>query len=529
MQLKTSLQVAGNTALLAAPTSLRPARNAPRKASTCKSFPEGHAGREPRKRESLVRQLTRSTTLTPSMAQISGQDRTVELRGLPSPPAFDLGGKQGNVVTSSRTSTVHKGWRAVAVDGQHLSAGALGAALAAARQRTRYSVTFRIGEEVEPDSAENAEHLLQEAEEAEREERALEAARLADEAAKEEAERAQREQRALEAARLAAEAAREEAERAEREKRALEAARLAEREAERAEREQRAREAEAAEAERKRQQRHAAFEAKRRAAEEANRLAQEAERRRAEEEAERQAAEERKEAKQREALQAERESVSKRLEQECGLPPRASVEDPQQAMLAALCKPAPVAKRGGPCDKCDGPHHEDDCPFFKGRKRFNHKDALDRYGKKGQKNESSGSEEVVVLKTAKIIPQPGDGSCLFHSLSYGLKSTDASKLRAEIADHIAANPKAEVAGNPIKDWVLWDTGMDVSAYAKTMRTGSRWGGAVELAVCAKLKQVAIHIFEKGPKGFKRISVFGEGKQVVRLHYGGRVHYDALEI
>ena len=40
----------------------------------------------------------------------------------------------------------------------------------------------------------------------------------------------------------------------------------------------------------------------------------------------------------------------------------------------------------------------------------------------------------------------------------------------------------------VKDWVMWDSGMDTANYAKGMRTGSQWGGAVELAVCAKVKR-----------------------------------------
>jgi len=52
-------------------------------------------------------------------------------------------------------------------------------------------------------------------------------------------------------------------------------------------------------------------------------------------------------------------------------------------------------------------------------------------------------------------------------------------------------------------------------------------------VCAAFKQVAIHIFEKQSKGFVRISTFGgedeEVGKVVNVHYGGRVHYDALKV
>merc|ERR1712137_1037653 len=137
------------------------------------------------------------------------------------------------------------------------------------------------------------------------------------------------------------------------------------------------------------------------------------------------------------------------------------------------------------------------------------------------------------VRNGKVVPQPGDGSCLFHSLAYGLQSTNASRLRAEIADYIMANPDSLVADNPIRDWVLWDSGLDTASYAKSMRTGSRWGGAVELAVCAKTKGVRVDVYERGRSGFVRISSFdgggGPGSGVVNLCYGGRVHYDALQV
>lgn len=213
------------------------------------------------------------------------------------------------------------------------------------------------------------------------------------------------------------------------------------------------------------------------------------------------------------------------------MPPRDKVVEPQRALLAALAVPEQLAtvKSTGPCDKCDGPHATDACPHFK-KPRDKHKDAWAHYGKKGEVNEST---ERVTLRNARVVPQPGDGSCLFHSLSHSLRATSASKLRAEIADYIAANPNATVGDNPIKDWVLWDTGMDTSSYSRAMRSGSRWGGAVELAVCAKVKRMHVHVYEKSRAGFVRISSFegdrGPNAGVINVLYGGRVHYDALEI
>merc|ERR1712137_751654 len=106
---------------------------------------------------------------------------------------------------------------------------------------------------------------------------------------------------------------------------------------------------------------------------------------------------------------AEIVAVSQRLEKTSGLPPRDTLKDPQQALLKALTRPAnapPPKKKGGPCDKCDGPHHEDDCPHFKGKSRVKHNDAWDRYGK-GKSASNDGGRQVI-LRSARIIPQPGD-------------------------------------------------------------------------------------------------------------------------
>lgn len=661
-----------------------------------------------------------TSMLTPSMAQIADHDVVVDLRGFPTPPAFKVGGRQGNVVTKSMTNSVHRGWRLVAIDGRRIKdMREMPTALAAAQQRGRYSVTFRIGEQPEENgidmaaaareaaarlaAAAEAEAFLQrqaaeeaqrmqlemleaerwqrEREEAQRRRRAEDEARRRKEVEEEEAERLRQEEEARglaeakeaeeEAKRLRqaeelkrqieAELKRAEEFEAERIRRAEEEEEVARQEAERLRLEAEARqrqEAEAAqrqcqeeeaerkrlegeeqakrllveaeeaehvrlqeetrrrheaaeEAERKRQKeeaechRLAEEEAQRKAAELAEverqrRLEVEAERKRREaeetrkkrheaeeaelqlreaeevsrrqreaehtqrklreaEEAERQRREveelnrkrivaederkrreaedaERKRSKEKEELKkeaevkVERKAVEKKLQKATGLPPREKVQEPQKALMAALTAPSKVpAKPNGPCDKCDGKHDTNECPHFK-KSRDKHDDATRMYGKKGEDSESG---QWPVLRHARVVAQPGDGSCLFHSLSHGLQSTNASRLRAEIADYIAANPDSKVADNPIKDWVLWDTGMDTTAYSRAMRTGSQWGGAVEMALCAKLKRMHVHVYERGKGGFKRISSFegdvGQGAGVINLLYGGRVHYDALEI
>lgn len=370
--------------------------------------------------------------LTPSLALIADKDVVIEVRGGPSAPPFRVGGKNGNIVTSSTMSKIHRGWRIVAVCGQRVAAQEVAAALTAAQKAPRYTVTFSMATDQEDEDKDQAKEI---------------------------------------------------------ERRRLE------------------------EEEEKERQRRLAAEAEAAAA---------------------------KKAEEAELRAVARVQVERVLEQSKGLPPRATVEEPQRALMAALGKPEVIPeakpKSNGPCDKCDGPHDTDACPYFKGA-RDDHKDAFEHYGngKDGVKKQET-SQGSLVLHSARVVHQPGDGSCLFHSLSFGLKCTDAGSLRAEIADYIAQHPGEEVAGNPIRDWVLWDSGLDPKSYALSMRDGSRWGGAVELAVCAKIHEVCVDVFEKQPDGFTRISSFGDAalskskskSERINLLYGGRVHYDALQ-
>jgi len=271
------------------------------------------------------------------------------------------------------------------------------------------------------------------------------------------------------------------------------------------------------------------------------------------------------------------------------------VDDAHSVLLAALggvpkknkkaAPPVPVQKKpSGPCDKCDGPHDETVCPYFKGKARESHNDALDMYEKKkrakSKGSAASGSgknsntdasgdddsdddddddDEPVTLTTnqATVAKQPGDGSCLFHSLSHGLRrcragppTQHAGSLRVELEDWIEAHAETSMGGTKLADWVLWDSGTRVKAYTKRMRESNDWGGALEIAVCARLRKVEVHVYEqgRGSRDFTRISRFrpdadssaansssmpkphkGHERKVVSVLYGGRCHYDGLEV
>jgi len=140
------------------------------------------------------------------------------------------------------------------------------------------------------------------------------------------------------------------------------------------------------------------------------------------------------------------------------------------------------------------------------------------------------SSEVIVSGT--IHRMPADGSCLFHSLAFGLEATRASELRSEIADFIEAHPSEIVAGQALQDWILWESNKSPDVYAASMRKTGEWGGAVEMAVCSHIKAVDIHVYERVAGGFHRICAFdvkrGRRQGVVSILFRPG-HYDAFVV
>mgnify|MGYP003386577990 CR=1 FL=1 len=177
------------------------------------------------------------------------------------------------------------------------------------------------------------------------------------------------------------------------------------------------------------------------------------------------------------------------------------------------------------CDKCDGKHKTDDCPHFK-KPRESHPDATSRSAGLGA---AVSTLPGASIRSGKVMRQPGDGSCLYHSLSYGLRNTNASALRAEICSFMMKNPTMKISDTPISEWVQWDSGTSVQDYAKKMSRGA-WGGGIEMAIVSKMKSVNVHVYEKTwSGGFKRISAFDvatnpSSKNIVRVLYCGGVHY-----
>ena len=251
------------------------------------------------------------------------------------------------------------------------------------------------------------------------------------------------------------------------------------------------------------------------------------------------------------------------------LPRRNECAEPQQTLMAALCtRPlmtaeAAAAEDGdspnecetGPCDKCDGKHATSKCPFFK-KARDQHKDAFEHYSGdtdqtaariNGGDSSSSKARRAPPLPpplppVTRVVAQPGDGSCLFHSLAYGMRlagrgnrTIDADSVRGTVAAFIEQNPEAELGGSPLSSWISWESGMVVAKYCARMRTVGEWGGAIEMAVASRIWETTIHVYERHSGGFRLISCFdsadvdASAHKVVRVLYSGRCHYDALDV
>jgi len=147
---------------------------------------------------------------------------------------------------------------------------------------------------------------------------------------------------------------------------------------------------------------------------------------------------------------------------------------------------------------------------------------------------SSGPPEILASSSVRVIRQPGDGSCLFHSLCHGLRDgSTANALRRQVCSFIESNPSLEISDSPLKEWVLWDSGSSVAAYCRRMAQGGVWGGGIEMAAVSHMKRCNVFVYQLGGSGYKRISSFEFDRnpeaKVVRVLYGGGVHYDALEL
>lgn len=132
---------------------------------------------------------------------------------------------------------------------------------------------------------------------------------------------------------------------------------------------------------------------------------------------------------------------------------------------------------------------------------------------------------------------PKDGNCLFHSLASGLgRGATAEAVRDWVCDFIERSPDEVLAGRPLRDWTLWESGQSCAEYAATMRSNGEWGGPLEMAVCSHMLGVNIHVYQEVPSGgHQRLVAFdvegkkvGPGTHVVNVAFQPG-HYDGFEV
>lgn len=202
-----------------------------------------------------------------------------------------------------------------------------------------------------------------------------------------------------------------------------------------------------------------------------------------------------------------------------------------------------LAVGGAKCDKCDGPHDTSVCPHFNGP-RDEHQDAWSHYSKAAASGHAHHkARECVAPRSlprgaASVVRMPGDGSCLFHSIAYGLGAfgcqEDGYSIRQRVSNFIAQKPECQIGGTPLSSWVNWDSGVNVSSYCSRLSAGGFWGGAIEMAACAQIFSVDVAVYEQEyySGAFNRISDFlcdVMPRGAVLLVYSGRAHYDALRV
>lgn len=194
--------------------------------------------------------------------------------------------------------------------------------------------------------------------------------------------------------------------------------------------------------------------------------------------------------------------------------------------------PEELASTAKKCDKCDGPHATDACPHFS-KPREDHKDAWLNYGRKDPLTLGRPGGRLIV-RGGRVVTQPGDGSCLFHSLCFGLRrktEAQAQQLRRQLADFVMRNASREIAGDTIEEWIRWDTSSSVAEYTRMISVRG-WGGGIEMAACSIMYGVNVHVYEprNGGTAFQRISCFDSPvptNTTINVLYRGGMHFDAL--
>ena len=184
------------------------------------------------------------------------------------------------------------------------------------------------------------------------------------------------------------------------------------------------------------------------------------------------------------------------------------------------------------CDKCDGAHETETCPFFP-QPPENHPDATMN---KGENLIEEPNETLP--NTALVIPQQGDGSCVFHAMAYVInqhkeKNVQSTQLRAEAADFIQKNKQWEFQGKTVQTWIDEMEGhtYDGANYEQELRNGM-YGGILEIQIVAHLHEIQFKVFVSRQTHYSCVfqTAPGCGRAGFLWLHGEKMsaHYDVLE-
>ena len=127
---------------------------------------------------------------------------------------------------------------------------------------------------------------------------------------------------------------------------------------------------------------------------------------------------------------------------------------------------------------------------------------------------------------------PGDGSCLFHSVSTG-SDVPAKQLRKQTVRYLNDHRGDDISGMTLKQLIETDPGVTFSNYVNNMKSSTEWGGGPEIFAMSRILKRSILVYSKDDSGMKLISSLGEYKgsklKPIRLLYSGSSHYDCLVI
>ena len=137
---------------------------------------------------------------------------------------------------------------------------------------------------------------------------------------------------------------------------------------------------------------------------------------------------------------------------------------------------------------------------------------------------------------------PGDNSCLFHTVLYGLKKLGRVVLpcelfRAAVTGWMMAHQTTRIGTAELGEWVRWETGgrVQFADYCHQMgKPRGQWGGAPEIASMATKEKVSICVWTpcKLRAGyFVRGAIFegGDGSARIDVCHVRMSHYEYLEI